>query len=173
MLWMVQDNHTSPCVFTKRWKNIEQPCVHAVRTETVFTVDSKVFLRIQEWSEPKHTGCVHSHLASNLYKQTHTIHTIHSNEKQEKYLGKKSHIPEKFWLRTTFDLLSLELKSSLLNCHLSNPANLIFGGCHALQFCVFSWLNLTLTKIHIHTTYSLHYKFLSFVWQMKWQFCAA
>ena len=51
---------------------------------------------------------IHTHM--KIHTQTHTIH---SNKKQKKYLGQKSQIPEKFWWRTTFSPLLVELKSSI------------------------------------------------------------
>lgn len=52
-------------------------CVSDVRNNAVFVV-FKVFLRIWKQSEPKHTGCVLSHLACNSYKRTYRKMHLHA-----------------------------------------------------------------------------------------------
>lgn len=52
-------------------ENTQSP-VCPMFSETACTVDCKVFLRIQECSEPKHTDCVQSHLDGNSYTHEDT-----------------------------------------------------------------------------------------------------
>lgn len=77
---MVHFSYPGSCACTYRSKSSKLPNPFVgVQSETVCTVDSKVFPRIPEWSEPKHTGCVQSHLAGNSYthKDTHSETNTH------------------------------------------------------------------------------------------------